>query len=136
MPDAIRIDGLAAFTRNLRKVDRNLPKALRRSMNDAADIVLDYARPKVPSRTGRARASLRASSTPKLVRVSAGGKRVPYYGWLDFGGRGPNGRPARRPFFKEGRYIYKGLTVKRKEFSVALERALVSTARAAGIEVD
>lgn len=136
MPGEIRVDGLAEFSRNLRKLDSDLPKMLRLGMNDAINVVLDYARPRVPSRSGKARRSLRAKSTRTKARITAGGKRAPYYPWLDFGGKGPNNRPAKRPFYVDGRYLWKGFIVKRDEFNAALTRALVNTAEAAGVDVD
>lgn len=136
MADPIRIDGLAEFNRNLRKLDSDLPKALRVAMNDAVDIVVDYARPRVPRRTGRAQATIKAKSTRTEARVSAGSKRVPYFPWLDFGGKTGRNRSVDRPFFKEGRYLYKGLVVKRDEFTARLEQALVGVAESAGVGVD
>lgn len=136
MADPVRIDGLAEFNRNLRKLDSDLPKALRLAMNDAVGIVVDYARPRVPRRTGRAQATIKAKSTRTEARVSAGSKRVPYFPWLDFGGKTGRNRSVDRPFFKEGRYLYKGLVVKRAEFTDRLERALVGVAESAGVEVD
>jgi len=135
VPNEIRIDGLAQFSRNLKKLDADLPKMLRLGLNDAVNVVLDYARPRVPSRSGKARRSLRASSTRTKARITAGGKRAPYYPWLDFGGKGPNNRPAKRPFYTDGRYLWKGFIVKRDEVNAALVRAMVSTAGAAGIDV-
>lgn len=136
MSDPIRIEGLAEFQRNLRRLDADLPKALRIAFNDATGIVVDYARPRIPRRSGRAQGTLKARSTRTMARVSAGSKRVPYYPWLDFGGKGPNNRPAQRKFYKEGRYLWKALVVKRDEFQTALEGALVGVVRQAGIEVD
>lgn len=133
--EPIRIDGLAQFSRDLRKLDADLPKALRLAMNDAVDLVVDYARPRVPTRTGRARNSIRARSTRTEARVSGGGKRVPYYAWLDFGGRTGRARSVNRPFYKEGRYLWKGLVVKRDELSRRLEAALVGVVESSGIEV-
>jgi len=136
MADPIRITGLADFSRRLRKMDADLPKALRIALNDAAGIVVDEAKPTIPRRTGRARASVKTSSTRTLARVTAGGRKAPYYPWLDFGGRvGPNAS-VRRPFLKDGRYLYKGYFVKRKEFADRLRRALIGIAIAAGVAVD
>jgi len=134
--DAIRVDGLAEFTRNLRRLDAELPKAVRVALNDAADVVLGYARPRVPARSGRAARSLRARSTRTQSRVSGGGRRAPYYPWLDFGGRVGPGKSVRRPFLTEGRYIYPGFHAHRAEFTDAMSRALVAVAGRAGIEVD
>lgn len=136
MANEIRIDGLAQFSRNLKRLDSDLPKMLRLGLNEAVQIVIDYARPRIPSRSGRARGSLRAQSTRTKARIKAGGKRAPYYPWLDFGGKGPNNRPAKRPFYADGRYLWKGLIVKRDEVNTALVRAMVSTAEAAGVDVD
>lgn len=136
MTQAMRVDGLAAFSRNLKKLNTEVPKALRVALNEAAEIVLNHARPRVPRRTGRAAASLRASSTQKAVRVSAGGRKAPYYPWLDFGGRVGKGRSVRRPFLKEGRYLFPALSAKRSEFEAAVTRALIGAAGSAGIEVD
>lgn len=135
MPDAIRIDGLAQFNRNLRKLDGDLPKLLRVSLNDATGVIIGYAKPRIPKRSGRAAGTLRARSTRTKARVSAGGRRAPYYPWLDFGGKGPNNRPAKRPFYVDGRYLYQALIIKRDEFHAALTRSLVGVAEQAGIEV-
>lgn len=133
--EPIRIDGLAQFTRNLKRLDREVPKALRVALNDAADIVIDYARPRVANRTGRAAGTLKARSTQTAVRVQAGGSKAPYFPWLDFGGRVGRRKSVVRPFIAEGRYIYPALRVKRREFEEALSRALRDAAQSAGIEV-
>lgn len=136
MIDPIKIDGLAAFTRNLRRLDADLPKTLRVAMNDAAQVVVDWARPRVPRRSGRAARSLRVASTGRAVRVRAGGARVPYYPWLDFGGRVGRSRSIRRPFRREGRYLWAGYSSNRDEVRRVTERALLDAARSAGVEVD
>lgn len=134
---AIKIDGLAQFSRNLKKIDSELPKALRIAMNEAADVVVQAARPKVPKRTGRAARSIRVASTRTAVRVRAGGRRAPYYSWLDFGGRVGRRRSVIRPFLKEGRYLYKEYFDLRDsgELRQVLERALLNVVEQAGIEV-
>lgn len=136
MIDPIKIDGLARFTRNLRKLDASAPKALRVGLNDAAALVVDWARPRVPCRSGRAARSLRVASTGRAVRVRAGGARVPYYPWLDFGGRVGRGRSVRRPFRREGRYLWAGYSAKSNEVRRITERALLDAAKSAGVEVD
>lgn len=136
MAEPIKIKGLAEFQRNLRKLDDDLPKALRIAFNDATGLVIDYARPRVARRTGRAAGTIKAKSTRTIARVSAGSRRVPYYPWLDFGGRVGPSRSVQRPFLKEGRYLWKALVVKRGELHEALEGALIGVAQRAGIEVD
>ncbi|NYT96327.1 HK97 gp10 family phage protein [Salinispora sp. H7-4] len=136
MIDPIKIDGLASFTRSLRRLDADLPKTLRVGLNDAAAVVVDWARPRVPRRSGRAARSLRVASTGRAVRVRAGGARVPYYPWLDFGGRVGRGRTVRRPFRREGRYLWAGYAAKSDEVRRVTERALLDAAKSAGVEVD
>lgn len=137
MIEPIRITGLREFNRSLASLDRQLPKAVRLAFNEAADIVVQDARPRVPRRTGRAAASLRAQSTRTAARVAAGGARVPYYPWLDFGGRVGRNRSVARAFLKEGRYIYKSYFAKRDsgEFQRVLARALSGVAVDAGFTV-
>lgn len=135
MADPVKIDGLAQFTRNLKKLDAEVPKALRVALNEAAEIVLGYARPRVPRRTGRAASTLKARSTRSAVRVAAGGRKAPYYPWLDFGGRVGRKKSVKRPFIGDGRYLYPALRAKRDEFEAAVTRALIGAAESAGIEV-
>lgn len=135
--DTVKIHGLKEFSKDLRKLDSDLPKALRIALNEAAEVVVDEARPKVPTLTGRARKSIRPRSTRTAVRVAGGGKRVPYYPWLDFGGRVGRRRSVTRPFLKEGRYIYAAYFAKSAsgEFAEVLQKALVQVAEQAGLEV-
>lgn len=135
MAQAIRISGLREFNRNLRQLDRSLPKGLRLAGNKAADIVVTEAKPRVPRRTGRAAASVRAASTRTSARVRGGGAKVPYYPWLDFGGRVGRNNSVSRPFIKEGRYIWKAFADRRADVQDELHDALVDVARSAGIEV-
>lgn len=133
--DTITIDGLAQFAKSLKQMDSNLPKGLRIAFNGVANIVIDDARPRIPRRTGRAAKSLKAKSTRTAVRISAGGTRAPYFPWLDFGGAGPNNRPAPRPFYTDGRFVWKSFADKRPEVQAALEKALAGVAESAGLEV-
>jgi hypothetical protein len=135
---AIRIDGLAEFARNLGKLDRELPKALRIAMNQAADLVVADARPNVPKRTGRAAKTIRAASTRTAVRVTEGGKRAPYMPWLDYGGKVGRNKSVRRPFIKEGRYLYPAYFRLRDSGKIqeVLAGALIDVAAQAGVVVD
>ena len=134
--DPIKITGLAEFNRNLRKLDSNLPKALRLAQNEAAQIVVDWAQPKVPRRSGKAARSVKAKSTRTAARVEGGGKRVPWYPWLDFGGRVGPKRSVKRPFDKSGRYIFPGYQHNKDQVHDVLVDALINVAREAGVDVD
>ncbi|MEV4846137.1 HK97 gp10 family phage protein [Micromonospora matsumotoense] len=136
MRQTIAVSGLKEFSKGLRQLDSDLPKALRLAMNAAATLVIDYAVPKIPRRSGRAAATLKAKSTRTAARIAMGGKRAPYMPWLDFGGKvGPN-RSVSRPFLKDGRFVYKGLAERREQITDVMERGIRDVARQAGLEVD
>lgn len=129
----IRIEGLAEFSRSLRKLDADVPKALRLAFNEAAEVVVQRVRPTIPKRTGRAAASLKVKSTRTQARIAVGGPRAPYYPWLDFGGRVGRKKSVKRPFIKEGRYLFPGLRKSQPDVQKVLERALSGVIRAAGL---
>lgn len=133
--NAVGIDGLNEFVRNLKTLDNDLPKALRLSFNEVTKVVVNDAAPRVPSKTGRARKSVKAKSTQKAARLSGGSKGVPYYGWLDFGGKGGKGKANVRPFKKDGRYLYAAYYKHRDEIPALMERALLEIARQSGVEI-
>ena len=133
----IKITGLREFQASLRAIDSGLPKELRLVLNEASTMVIDYARPRIPSVSGRGRASLKARSSQRAARVAIGGSRAPYVPWLDFGGQGRvRGRPPARPFIKRGRYVYAGLEANRDKITEVMEAGLARLARSAGLDVD
>lgn len=115
--DVVRIHGLRELRASLRRMDRNLPKGIRKAGNKAAKLVVDKARPRVPVVTGRAARSIRAASTQRAVRVAEGGARAPYMPWLDFGGtiNKHTAHPTHRPFRKHGRFIWAVFAEHRRE---------------------
>lgn len=138
MADQIRISGLKEFNRTLRRIDRDAPKGLRLAGNKAAQIVVDDAKPRIPlgpGRGGHARSSVRVASTRTAVRVRGGGKKFPYYGWLDFGGPKNKPRPPRRRFIKEGRYIWAAFGDNRHRVEGVLRDELADIARSSGARV-
>lgn len=136
MAEKIQMSGLREFQRALKQMDTDLPKQLRIALNEASGLVIDYASSHMPKVSGKAAASLKARSTQRAARVGLGGKRAPYAPWLDFGGEGRiKGRPSKRPFLKDGRYVYQGLKVKRDEITDVLSKALTDLAKGAGLEV-
>lgn len=135
MASEVRIEGLKEFRSSLRKLDSKAPKGLRLAGNKAAGIVVDTAQPTVPVLKGKAKASIRAASTQSAARVRGGGARVPYFGWLEFGGRVGRSWAVKRARIKEGRYIWPGYLRRREEVRNELRDALVRVAREAGLEV-
>lgn len=134
---SVKVDGLREFRRGLKDLDKGLPKVLRLAFNDAVNIVVDDAQPRVPRRSGRAAGSVKAASTQSAAKIKAGGNRVPYFPWLDFGGkrRGRGGGVAERPFKKVGRYIWHSFAKNRNRIIETTEQGLVDVARRAGLEV-
>lgn len=131
----IQVAGLKEFQRSLKAMDTNLPKQLRIALNSASELVIDDARRRVPTRSGRAAKSLKVRSTQREARVAAGGRIAPYYPWLDFGGHvGQHGKTT-RPFYKEGRYIYPSLRENREKIIEVMGEALADLAREAGLVV-
>lgn len=136
MADKIQITGLKEFQKALRDMDAGLPRQMRLVLNEATGVVIDYARPRIPSRTGRARSSLKARSSQRESRVALGGARAPGVPWLDFGGEGKRkGRPPARPFIRDGRYLYQGLKVKRQDVTDIMTAGLTQLAKDAGLDV-
>lgn len=132
----IKITGLKEFQKSLRAMDSDLPKQLRLTLNEAATVVIDWAVPRIPRKTGRAAASVKARSSQRSSRVAIGGKRAPWMPWLDFGGEGKvPGRPGPRPFLKKGRYLYAGLDATHEQVTEIMERGLADLARRAGLDV-
>lgn len=134
--DPIKITGLAEFNRDLRRIDANLPKGLRLAANEAANVIVSWARPRVERRSGAAQASVRAASTRTEGRVFGGGSRAPHYGWLDFGGRVGRRRSVKRPFLKGGRYIYAGYQANRDEVRRVQIEALIRLVEESGVALD
>jgi hypothetical protein len=131
----IEIGGLTKLSRALRAVDKEAPKQLRLTFNDSAALLIDRTRPKIPAITGAARRSLVARSTRTAARVAVGGKKAPYYPWLDFGGKGKKpGRPAQRDFFREGRYVYPTLRQIRPEIESMLQDSIRAVIDNVGLE--
>jgi len=131
--DVIKIQGLAEFNRSLRQISSELPKELRQALNVGAQLVVDWAAPRVPARSGRARRSVRATSTRTAAQVTGGGARTPYYPWLDFGGRVGRKRRVHRPFLAGGRYIYPGYDARKDEVHDEVVRGLIALAERAGV---
>lgn len=137
VPDPIRIEGLKEFQRQLKAMSPELPKGLRLAANEAANLVVDEAKPKIPigpGKGGHAASSVKAASTRTAARVQAGGKKFPYYPWLDFGGKVGPRKTSSRPFLKTGRYIWKAYADNDERVQEKLLEALTDVARSAGLE--
>lgn len=132
----IAVEGMKDLQRALKELDGESQKEIRVALNSVADTVAQGASRRVPSRSGKARASLRAMSSQRETRISAGGRKAPYYGWLDFGGRIGRDKATVRPFVKGGRYIWPTISANRDNLAAAVQKALVDLAKSKGLTVD
>ena len=133
--DGVRVEGLKELRRALNKIDPALTKQLRGSLKAIGDEVAADAKREVPVKSGRARDSIRSGVSGNNAYVAGGKKKVPYYGWLDFGSRnarrgqprsvGPWARSGSGP--KGGRFIYRSVernrTMIRRRATDAMEQA-------------
>lgn len=133
--EPIKIQGLREFQSALKAMDGESQKQLRTVLNTASETVARGASRRVPRKTGAAAASLRATSSQREARVTGGSKKVPYYGWLDFGGRVGKKRSVIRPTVKSGRYMYPAYSANRESIMKALEQGIVDLARNSGLDV-
>lgn len=133
--DSIRIDGLRDLQKALRQIDGESQKELRVVLNKAAKIVAEAAAVRIPRRSGRAAASIKPRSGQREASVQGGGARVKYYGWLDFGGSVGRNNSVKRPFLRDGRYMYPAYRDRKATVQEELERSLTGLVRKAGLEV-
>lgn len=131
----IAVSGLRELSRSLNKIDSASAKQLRIVFNEAAELVIATARPRIPRRTGRAAGSLKTKSTRTAVRVAFGGPKAPWFPWLDFGGKVGRRKSVVRPFLKDGRYVYPAYYERHDDIVRAMQEGIERVARSAGLEV-
>ncbi|ONI73516.1 hypothetical protein ALI144C_44820 [Actinosynnema sp. ALI-1.44] len=135
MTEPINVEGLTALAKSLKRISTEAPKALRVANNHAAEIVVAQARTTVPVLRGKARASLKARSTRTAARAQGGSGRVPYYGWLEFGGRVGRRKATRREQIKGGRYLWPAFAARRQKVLEELAKQLVDLCERSGLDV-
>lgn len=137
MPAEIRVEGLAEVRRGLRALEPAAVKQFRADLVPIVRKVADRARSKVPSRTGRAAASIKSGVSGNNAYVSGGKGTVPYYPWLDFGGRSPRSGQPRSvgPWARSGagpargRFIFPAVDQDRDEIRTAAVEAVEKAQR-------
>ena len=119
----VEIENLKEIQAQLRALDPALAKELKEVNLYVADLVADSARAHVPSDSGTARSTVKAKGEQRYAVIRAGGKKAPYYPWLDFGGRRGDEKTQSRPYVDGGRYIYP--TVGRQRSKIVNEYVLM-----------
>lgn len=142
MKSSIRIEGLKEFQGALRKIDADLPKKLRVLFNEVAETVAAGARRRVPTKTGRAKASIKVASQQREAIIKGGGNKAPYYPFLEFGnkvgggafvGRGDS---VDRPYRQAGRYLYPTFSANRQSVEAAMEKKLNELVEESGLKAE
>ncbi len=136
MPPRVVISGLREVRRDLGRIDPEVKKGFNQELRTVADIVVRDARSRVPVRSGAARASIRSVGNSP-VYIKGGKARVPYYGWLDFGGvleaiGGRRNRQSRRKK-KYGRFIYPAIAANERQIVRAAEKVFDRARRRANL---
>jgi len=133
----VEIKGLKELRRDLGRVEPELKKGFNQELKTVADVVVRDARSRVPVRTGAARDSIRAVSGGNAIFIKAGKARVPYYGWLDFGGVleriGGRRNTQRRRKKKHGRYIYPAIAANERQLVRAAQKVFDRARRRANL---
>lgn len=131
----IRIDGLRELQKALKELDGQSQKEIRLALNDASQVVVNVARRRVPVLTGAARNSIRSSSGQRTASVTAGGRKAPYFPWLDYGGRTGRGKSIARPFIKGGRYVYPAYEAQHANIMAVLQKRITDLVESKGLGV-
>lgn len=122
---AVSIEGLAAFRRDLKRIDPALVKGVRVALKEAAEVVAVETRRRAPARSGATRGSVRAFTSGNRAGVRVNARRVSQ--------RYPGGYPyPRRLEFENGgarAFVGPALEAKRREVIDRLEGGLDDVAR-------
>ena len=130
----IEVTGIRELRKALKDVEADLPRELRDGLFEIATLVADAARVKVPSVSGDAAGSIKARKQSAAASLAVGGTKAPYFPWLDFGGAVGRNRSVKRPFLKEGRYVYPTLKEKRNVITEKVDALIKTLAVKAGFE--
>lgn len=136
----VEVKGIRDLRKGLKQIEDDLPKELRDGLAEVSEFVVGIAREKVPRRSGDAADSMKVRKQSAAAAIAVGGSAAPYYPWLDFGGSVGRGRAGKgtgsvkRPFLKEGRYIYPTLKEKRSVINEKVDKLIGELAVKAGFE--
>lgn len=133
--DPIKVRGLRDLQGALKRMDGESQKKLRLVLNEVAETVAAGTRRRVPRRTGAAAASVKVASSQREARIKEGSAKAPYMPWLDYGGKTGKKKSVKRPFVKDGRYLYPTYRANKSSLLPALEKAIVELAKESGLEV-
>jgi Bacteriophage HK97-gp10, putative tail-component len=120
----VDIVGVKALARDLKAMaDKpSFQAVLSAAGFSAATATADIARSTLPSRSGALSGDVRVSRTKTGASVRMGRKKVPYAGWVEFGGRRSRPHASERVFVRNGRYLYEAARSQQSAAQDAFER--------------
>lgn len=89
----------------------------------------------MPHRSGRLAASIKPASTQTTGQVAySSPTRVPYAGWIEFGGAVGKDNRIRRPYVRQGRFLFPSAEDEREPILRTLARSLDDLIHRAGLD--
>lgn len=132
---AVRVEGLADFQKELRALDRTLPRELGQANKRAAEMVAERARQRAQSLgsvAAKSAPSIKAAAEQRRSKINLGSTREPWALGAEFGGQG---RPTTQQFEphrgREGYFLYPTIRDTRDEYLEIYGRILEQLMRAA-----
>jgi hypothetical protein len=130
VPPEVAVIGMRALRKDINRLADDqgsaLYRAIKQAGKEAVEPVAARVRSALPNVSGTLAGTVRTSGTKTGGTVREGSKKVPYAGWIDFGGSRPDG--SSRPFIRDGRYMYPSATglatVAAEKYGQAIERIL------------
>lgn len=133
--DIVRVEGLADFQRELRKLNADLPKELRKANIEAAEVVAKDARQRAEGRGGvaaKSAPSIKAQGEQRRSKITIGGPKFPFALGAEFGAvEYPQFDPWTGSGSDAGYFFYPAIRDTREEFMDVYEDALDRLARRA-----
>lgn len=130
----VEVHGLRELASAFRQIDKGLGKEFQKQFKELASVIAGRVRGKMPSISGKAQSSITPRARQSGASIAFGGSKAPYEPWLDFGGSVGRGGRIKRPFIKEGRYLYPTIRESRSDIQDATDDALKTVIRNAGFE--
>lgn len=128
----LHVRGLDDYRQALTRMADGTDQMCRTVLDQALDMVVSYARPRIPRRTGATAGSLQRRAGGNTAGVEA---TAVHFGWLDYGGNVGRALAVHRRYEPAGRYLYPGLHVHHDDITDAMQRAYLDLSRASGLEV-
>ena len=135
MKAAVQVEGWREVRKALRMVDKKAPNDLRKEIKQAMNPVINDAKSKAAEqKMGRAATqSIRGFADAKGGGVKAGNERtkgrsaVPYWAFMDFGGRRKRDRQVWRPKMKRCRVLYPAILDRMDDIKRSVDNAISTT---------